>query len=57
MAVIQQRKMGTTDYTDLEDVMSQCPFTQKVNALTAISNPILSVKSVKSVSSVVIVAR
>jgi len=36
-----------TDYTDLEYVMSLCPITQKVNVLTAISNPILSVKSVK----------
>jgi len=32
IAVILQRKMGTTDftdYTDFESVMSPCPFTQK----------------------------
>jgi len=36
-----------TDYTDLEYVMSPYSITQKVNVLTAISNPIISVKSVK----------
>ena len=50
--LVLQREIGTTDYTDytdLEYVMSSCPLTQKVNFLTDISNPILSVKSVKSV--------
>ena len=43
------RAMGTTDftdYTDFEYVMLPCPLTQEVNFLSAISNPILSVKSV-----------
>ena len=42
-------KMRTTDYTDLTDLeylMSPGPLTQRVNGLTAISNPTLSVKSV-----------
>jgi len=41
--------MGTTDftdYTDFEYVMLPSPLTQEANFLTAISNPILSVKSV-----------
>jgi len=41
--------MGTTDftdYTDFEYVMLPCPLTQEVSFLAAISNPILSVKSV-----------
>ena len=41
--------METTDYTDHTDfeyVMLPCPLTQEVNFLSAISNPILSVKSV-----------
>jgi len=43
------REMGTTDftdYTDFEYVMLPCPLTQEVSFLAAISNPILSVKSV-----------
>ena len=61
LAVILDGKMRTTtgaqrrwpqanftDYTDLEYVMSPCPFTHGVNALTAIYNSNISVKSVKT---------
>ena len=48
-AFILGKETGTTDftdYTDFEYVMLPSPLTQEVNFLTAISNPILSVKSV-----------